>query len=547
MPSIRIEAENYRKIAGGFYDSTVGNQGTAKNFTDSVDVSAVSSASGGYYVLGDATGDWLTYDVNITQAGQYQIVPRVASAATNPMSLKVTIGGQSQQISISNTGGWSAWKDFASAPIALNAGQQTLRIDITGAGFNFDSFDLVLVSSSSSAPPPSPTLNLGTSVTASAVNGNYGGGDTIDYSKVSNLKSGIKINLASRMVTPAQMLKLMPTGDSITFGLDKDGTGNIGAYRNNLETLLKANGNSIDFVGPNNWGNAGYDNDQAGFPSWRIDQIANGGGPILFPQALQGTSDPGAINTWLSNYSPDAVLLMIGTNDIVQQFDLANATTRLSNLIDQITNQSPQTQVLVASIAPMVRANNASANIQVNNFNSQLPGIVSQKKSAGKNVSFVDVNSVLSTSTADLPDGVHPSSAANVRIAQTWYNAIDSVYNGRENGFKNVIGTTFDDTIIGDASNNIINGSSGNDILTGGGGQDIFVLAPQTGSARITDFSLTDDRIALSNGLTSSALSIIGSSNGLDTLINYSNRTIATLSGIQASAFTTASPFMTVT
>jgi len=44
---------------------------------------------------------------------------------------------------------------------------------------------------------------------------------------------------------------------------------------------------------------------------------------------------------------------MIGTNDMIVNFDVGNAPARLSALIDQITNLLPNANLLVASIPPI--------------------------------------------------------------------------------------------------------------------------------------------------------------------------------------------------
>jgi len=58
-----------------------------------------------------------------------------------------------------------------------------------------------------------------------------------------------------------------------------------------------------------------------------------------------------AVDGWLDT-QPDITLLMIGTNDMFWDNGLSTGPGRLSALIDQITDQVPNTQLLVASIPP---------------------------------------------------------------------------------------------------------------------------------------------------------------------------------------------------
>jgi Ca2+-binding RTX toxin-like protein len=74
-------------------------------------------------------------------------------------------------------------------------------------------------------------------------------------------------------------------------------------------------------------------------------------------------------------------------------------------------------------------------------------------------------------------------------------------------------------------------------LLTGGTGRDKFVIASSAGGDTITDFSLTDDWIKLSGGLTfgtgNSATDITETLSGSDVLLYSSNHTLlATLQNV---------------
>lgn len=192
-------------------------------------------------------------------------------------------------------------------------------------------------------------------------------------------------------------LKILPVGDSIT-----DGAQIPGGYRTNLWNSFKASSLSIDFVGSLSNGPSSLgDKDHEGHSGWRIDEIAN------------------SINGWLNTQQPDVITLMIGTNDILDNFDVSAAPARLSALIDQITNLFPNTNLLVASIPPI---SDARINQQVLAFNATIPNIVSSKSGEGKKVTFVDMFTKLNSS--DLIDGIHPNEVGYNKIAQAWESAI---------------------------------------------------------------------------------------------------------------------------
>ncbi|MBD7919890.1 RICIN domain-containing protein [Cellulomonas sp. Sa3CUA2] len=194
--------------------------------------------------------------------------------------------------------------------------------------------------------------------------------------------------------------RVMPLGDSITEGIGMSGGG---GYRVGLWQRLAQGGYTTDFVGSGfNGPSSLWDHDHEGHSGWRIDQI-----------------DANVVN-WVRTYQPRTVLLHIGTNDISQNRDLANAPNRLAGVIDKITSTSPQTDVFVATLIPV-----SYANSQVQSYNSAIPGIVSSRAAAGKRVHLVDMYRAVSLS--DLPDGVHPNANGYDKMAAVWYAALRAV------------------------------------------------------------------------------------------------------------------------
>jgi lysophospholipase L1-like esterase len=190
----------------------------------------------------------------------------------------------------------------------------------------------------------------------------------------------------------------MPLGDSIT-----DGFNVPGGYRIDLWRQLVAGGYTIDFVGSgfNGPGSLG-DHDHEGHSGWRIDQI-----------------DANIVN-WLRATTPRTVLLHIGTNDIAQNRDLANAPARLSALVDKITNTAPDAEVFVATVVPL-----SGQDARVRAFNAAIPPMVQSKVNAGRRVHLVDMFSALTL--ADLADGVHPNAGGYAKMAGVWFRALQSV------------------------------------------------------------------------------------------------------------------------
>jgi lysophospholipase L1-like esterase len=200
----------------------------------------------------------------------------------------------------------------------------------------------------------------------------------------------------------ATRVKIMPLGDSITFGTP-DRT--YGGYRHLLGSLLTDDGYIITFVGSRRSGNgvaAGPENE--GHPGWTI------------PQMKEGIDS----NGWLEAYQPDIILLHMGTNDI-RQGDAASAPDNLSALLDDILVRLPRTHVIVAQIIPSRRGPARGHRA----YNAALPGIVASK---GPRASLVDMQNILSPS--DYADRLHPNAGGYDKMARAWEPAIRAVLSG---------------------------------------------------------------------------------------------------------------------
>jgi lysophospholipase L1-like esterase len=197
---------------------------------------------------------------------------------------------------------------------------------------------------------------------------------------------------------PTTPTVIMPLGDSIT-----DGFVVPGGYRIKLWNTITNAGYKMDFVGSMSNGPTELgDKNHEGHSGWRIDQLDTN------------------INAWMDTYKPQIVLLHIGTNDIAQSYDVANAPTRLSGLVDKICAKLPAGgKLYVAKIVPL---NNTDWNSKIKTYNSQLATVVQNKTAQGKPVYVVDMFSALTT--ADLQDGVHPNRTGYDKMSDVWYNAI---------------------------------------------------------------------------------------------------------------------------
>ena len=127
----------------------------------------------------------------------------------------------------------------------------------------------------------------------------------------------------------------------------------------------------------------------------------------------------------LAVVKPNVILLLIGANDVDSGFDLANAPTRLTTLIDTIYALPGvgNPTILMATITP----NENSAGVNVPAFNAGIPGVVQHFQSLGKDIYIVDQFSVLNAHLAVvMANNLHPNTLGNDYMAQNWFNSIQS-------------------------------------------------------------------------------------------------------------------------
>jgi len=200
-----------------------------------------------------------------------------------------------------------------------------------------------------------------------------------------------------------QPCKILPFGDSITYGL-----GFAGSYRVELFSKAVMTGHHITFLGSQMNGPAmvagmTFPNKNEGHSGWKIDQML----PLIPSPAL--------------SVVPDIILVMIGTNDIAQSDRVSGAPMRLGVLIDKLIGAAPNALIVVATLTPL-----GFSNAGVETYNAALPPVIKQRADAGKHVQLVDMYTGFPTS--ELADGVHPNQQGSARMAGVWYAAIGGLF-----------------------------------------------------------------------------------------------------------------------
>ena len=212
------------------------------------------------------------------------------------------------------------------------------------------------------------------------------------------LAAGLISELDVPTTTAARPLRIMALGDSITAG-----TGSVSrsGYRADLHARLVAAGLDVDFVGSQRSG-IGPDLDHEGHGGSTINRV---------DQVLDST---------LSAYRPDVILLHIGTNNITRGENARKVAGRMSRLIDRIRMARPTAHIFVSQI---VGSNVPVERLVDRLFNDRLPAIVAAK---GPMVRLVDQSAVYG---ADLHDLHHPNDRGYAKMSFNFYNALAEVFN----------------------------------------------------------------------------------------------------------------------
>lgn len=272
------------------------------------------------------------------------------------------------------------------------------------------------------------------------------------------LASVTSFNLIGSPVEASEdTIKIMCIGDSITDGYTND---YIGSYRKFIYHDLTEMGYNIDMVGSKGSGwtptyidsetdeSFEFDNDNTGYSGY---SIINYNGRSGIYETLQSTN-------CLISETPDIVTLQIGTNDIIDNYEIDSAGERLEILVDYILENIPENSALFVTTIPELDPNRSdvyswfgnyrhSADWQiqytddeaeagvaeaVKDYNAQIKSLVEDKKSEGAEIYFADINSVITDVKIQLFDGVHPNNTGYKAMGNYWSGILDGYISSKE-------------------------------------------------------------------------------------------------------------------
>jgi fibronectin type 3 domain-containing protein len=123
-----------------YNDLTAGNSGGACR-QDNVDMQVSSDIGGGCQISSTQAGEWVEYSTKFAEAGWYEFSLRLASYYA-ARTAKVFVDGSAVGTFTAPANGWQVFSSVVSAPIAVNAGTHTIRIQFVTGNTNTHYLDV---------------------------------------------------------------------------------------------------------------------------------------------------------------------------------------------------------------------------------------------------------------------------------------------------------------------------------------------------------------------------------------------------------------------
>ena len=212
-------------------------------------------------------------------------------------------------------------------------------------------------------------------------------------------------------------IHILTLGDSIT-----QGDSQHASYRRSLWKKLQDGGYDIDFVGSLTGNHEGdnpfndFDLDHEGHWGWTADEILTGDAS---PASGSGS---GNLADWLAGYTPDIVLMHLGTNDMFRDDSVSQALADLENVIAQLRQDNPDVTIFLAQVIPTTRDDNDD----ITAFNQAIPQFAADNSTVTSQIIVVDQSTNFDP-VNDTYDGVHPNLSGEEKMAQRWFEALETV------------------------------------------------------------------------------------------------------------------------
>ena len=235
-------------------------------------------------------------------------------------------------------------------------------------------------------------------------------------------------------------IKIMCLGDSITLGHRMPGS-----YRKFLYHNLITKGYKIKMVGAINQKKEKYysKEDKSEFFEYEDNHCGFSAYSICAYRKRKGLLELLQKNKYLK-LNPDIIILLIGTNNAMDNYDFDITIKDFISLINYLVNNISKEAIILVSTIPDMNPNiyktwfgvyqtdnysedeaKNKVNDYIMKFNKEITGIIEDYRNKNYNIRIGDLNPVIKDIDNLLFDGVHPNNKGYKIIGDFWADIID--------------------------------------------------------------------------------------------------------------------------
>ena len=188
----------------------------------------------------------------------------------------------------------------------------------------------------------------------------------------------------------------------------------LGSHANNYNhsntSDTSSTSNYPDYLGQS------FDTDHEGHWGWRTTDVLGTTVP-----SFGSSSGTGTLADWLTGYTPDTALILLGVNDVKLSVraSVADTKTNIQTIISNLKADNPAVDVYLGSVLPTKRGFANRTTLQ--NLNIEYQAIAATDPA----VTYVDLWTGVGGS--HFYDGVHPNLAGEHLVATRFYDAMTAV------------------------------------------------------------------------------------------------------------------------
>ncbi|MBV9961972.1 MAG: putative Ig domain-containing protein [Parafilimonas sp.] len=243
--------------------------------------------------------------------------------------------------------------------------------------------------------------------------------DIIAYTKTDTAHQPFMLTVYDKQTT-----NILCLGNSITNGVDT-----FNSYRRDLWQIMHAGNYNFDFIGSWSKHHMGsdvpipdFDMDNEGHSGWTFEDI-------LKPPSWDSLK--GNLHEWIKTYTPDIVLIELGTNDVFQCRKPSDMFGNLNVIVALLREKNKHVKIFLAQIPPLgaqwsdkkLCNNDTTYHHAIIYLNNQIVVYAKEYSTTQSPIIIVDQYTGVDPSV-DMFDDIHPNTKGEKIMAERWFNAI---------------------------------------------------------------------------------------------------------------------------